>query len=311
MSDPTVPILSAAFGAAIGIFIAAAVVRGIKARKSPPAEAESPPYFPNPADPYSIAPAPAVVPPPLAPGIPIWPYRKLDLIFAGLIIFVFGSLGLATASADSSEIEYTSSALVTSIIFQLMMAALAIGFVFWRIHPSAWLGLRWRNWTLQNRLLWLFLATPIITGLLLGGMVVLHALNYMQWMESLGVEPIQDSVKVLQQSKDTVILVLMSVAAVIVAPVCEEIIFRGYLFGVAKKFAGTGIAVVCSGIIFAAAHGNLTALLPLTFVGMALAVVYDHTKSIWAPIAVHFCFNGFTVVVQMIGRAYPHLIQQQ
>lgn len=312
MSDPTVPILSATFGSAIGIFIVAAIIRWTKTRNLQPAPIEPAPYFPNPEDPYTIPlETQPVAPPPLTDGIPVWPYRKIDFLFAGVIIAVFASLGIATASADPAKIEYTSAALISSILFQFILAGLTVGFVFWRIDPASWLGLRWQGWTMQNRLLWIFIATPIITGLLIGGMVLLHVLKYMEWMESLGVEPIQESVKVLQQSKDTMVVILMSLAAVVVAPVCEEIIFRGYLFGVAKKFAGTGIAIVCSGLIFAAAHGNLTALLPLTVVGMGLAVVYDYTKCIWAPIAVHLCFNSFTVVVQLIGRAYPHLIQQQ
>ena len=315
MSDPTVPILSATFGIAIGIFIIAAGVRSNRRRNQPPLLPEPPPYFPDPNDPYTIpvtSPDPVSAnPPPVVSGIPVWPYRKLDFAFAGLIILIFGALGLSTAAADPAEIEYTSGALVTSILFQFIIAGITMMFVVWRINPVDWLGLRWPHWTAQNRALWLFVATPIITGLLIGGMVVLHALKYMEWMESLGAEPIQESVKVLQQSKDTVVVALMAVAAVVAAPVCEEIIFRGYLFGVAKRYAGTGIAILCSGLIFAAAHGNLTALLPLTIVGMALAAVYDFTKSIWAPIAVHFCFNGFTVVVQLIARAYPHLIPPQ
>jgi membrane protease YdiL (CAAX protease family) len=97
----------------------------------------------------------------------------------------------------------------------------------------------------------------------------------------------------------------MIVAAVIAAPLCEEIVFRGYFYPVLKRTAGTWAAAFSSALVFAAAHGSLTALLPLFLFGLVLVFVYEKTGSIWAPIAVHFCFNGLTVLVQMAIRTNP------
>ena len=132
----------------------------------------------------------------------------------------------------------------------------------------------------------------------------LQASGFMQWIESLGVETVQDTVKILQNSNDPVILGLMAFAAVIAAPFCEEIVFRGYLYSATKRFAGPWAAAVCSALVFAAAHGSIAALLPLFVFGCVLVFIYEKTGSLWAPIAVHFCFNGATVAIQMAARFY-------
>ena len=128
----------------------------------------------------------------------------------------------------------------------------------------------------------------------------------MEWISSFGVETVQDTVKLLQNSDDPRILALMGFAAVVAAPLCEEIVFRGYLYPAAKKFNGPWVAGICSSLVFAGAHGNLAALLPLFIFGCVLVVVYEKTGSIWAPIAVHCCFNIATVITQLLDR-YHHV----
>jgi membrane protease YdiL (CAAX protease family) len=96
----------------------------------------------------------------------------------------------------------------------------------------------------------------------------------------------------------------MAFAAVIAAPFCEEIVFRGYFYPVMKKFGGMSVATLSSSLVFASAHGSVTALLPLFIFGCVLVFLYEKTGSLWAPIAAHLCFNGATVLVQLVVRYY-------
>lgn len=150
----------------------------------------------------------------------------------------------------------------------------------------------------------MFLIAPGTVLGVWGVLGALQAMGYMQWIESLGVETVQDTVKLLQQSKDPRVVGLMIVAAVIAAPICEEIVFRGYLYPAAKKFAGPWVAGICSALIFSAAHGSLSALLPLFIFGCVLVFVYEKTGSLWSTIAIHFCFNGATVLIQLAVRYF-------
>jgi hypothetical protein len=165
-----------------------------------------------------------------------------------------------------------------------------------RIGLVSWLGLRWTSWP------WVLLLAPgsvLVMWLVFGG---LQVSGYVKWMESLGLETVQDTVKLLQQSEDPQVLGLMAFAAVIAAPLCEEVVFRGYFYPVMKRFAGMPAAAACSALVFAAAHGNVTALLPLFIFGVLLVVLYEKTGSLWAPVATHFCFNSATVLVQLAVR---------
>jgi membrane protease YdiL (CAAX protease family) len=130
----------------------------------------------------------------------------------------------------------------------------------------------------------------------------LDAAGLMQWMQSRGVEQVQDSVKLLHETQDPLILGLMALAAVVVAPLCEEIVFRGYFYPVAKKFVGPWVAGACSALVFAAAHGSLAPLLPLFYFGCLLVIAYELTGSLWAPIAMHLGYNALTVIFQVIAR---------
>jgi hypothetical protein len=71
------------------------------------------------------------------------------------------------------------------------------------------------------------------------------------------------------------------------------------------------VALVCSSLVFAAAHGNLTALLPLFLFGGVLVYLYEKSGSLWLPVAAHFCFNGATVLVQLALRYHAIPLQPQ
>jgi membrane protease YdiL (CAAX protease family) len=215
------------------------------------------------------------------------------IIFQGLVMISLGPRGDAVASVSVEG-------LVASIAMQFILAGGVACLVIKRSNLSDWLGLKWEKWP------FVFLIAP---GAVLSMIMMLFVLNvsgYAQWIDSLGVDVVQDSVKILQESKDPVILGLMTLAAVLAAPICEEVVFRGYFYPVTKKFAGPWVGGVCTALVFAAAHGNLAALIPLFVFGGLLVIIYEKTGSIWGCIAAHLCFNGTTVLIQFAIR-YLHL----
>ena len=296
MLDPTEMILTGSFATALGLFVIFAVVRGVRGRKNMPVVAVEPASL----DEVPIYQVPEVdlVPPAFPVGrVPVWFYRPVDLLGAVFVFAVFGMMSLGEVrSSHNVSLALTPVALVVSIVLQFFMAGIVAIFALRRVGWVTWLGLRWQGWY------WVFLLAPgavLFMWAVFGG---LQFSGYMEWMQSLGVETVQDSVKLLQKSEDPWVLGLMAVAAVVAAPLCEETVFRGFFYPVMKKFAGAWPAAICSSLVFACAHGNLTALLPLFIFGGVLVFVYEKTGSIWAPMAVHFCFNGATVLAQIAAR---------
>lgn len=296
MSDPTALVMSGTFALALAMFLVAAALRGWSGKVAPRAtaggDAGNSENTPNdsPDLPSETPPEPPVG------KVPVWFYRPMDLVAAGIVFLLFSGLVLGSLRSKAGEPVLDPGTLMVGIGFQFMMAGLVAVMMVRRTDWVSWLGLRWRGWP------WVFLIAPGAVGfmwLVFGG---LQFSGYVQWMESLGVETVQDTVKLLQESDDPTVLGLMSFAAVIAAPLCEELVFRGYFYPVLKKFGGLPVAALCSALVFAAAHGSLTALLPLFIFGCVLVFLYEKTGSLWAPIAAHFCFNGATVAIQMAIR---------
>lgn len=78
----------------------------------------------------------------------------------------------------------------------------------------------------------------------------------------------------------------------VVAPVVEEIIFRGYLYPVLKKYSGATAALITSSVLFSLVHLNMGLFIPITLMGILMAKLYDKTGSLWAPIIAHATNNA-------------------
>jgi membrane protease YdiL (CAAX protease family) len=303
MSDPTEPVIIASFAAAAGAFLVAAASRNLSRDEAPHQEIQQPAAD---ISPY-VAPAALPVSPEETTKssthgkVPTWFFRPLDLAGIGILVMFYAALVIASLRMiGEGNAELDPGALISTIGFQFISAGIVSAAVIPRVRATEWLGLKWNRWPT------IFLVAP---GCVVGMWLFFYSLQttgYIQWLESLGVDGVQDTVKVLQQSTDPLTLWLMVAAAVVAAPLCEEIVFRGYLYGAAKRFAGPWVAGFFSALVFASVHGSLVALLPLFVFGCLLAFVYEKTGSIWAPIAIHFCFNGATVLVQMAIR-FGHL----
>lgn len=81
-------------------------------------------------------------------------------------------------------------------------------------------------------------------------------------------------------------------AGSVIAPVCEETFFRGYVFTAIKRARGAPIGIITSSVLFALSHGNLTIFLPILLVGAIFAVVFGRTGSLVPSIVAHSVLNA-------------------
>ena len=88
--------------------------------------------------------------------------------------------------------------------------------------------------------------------------------------------------------------------AVIIAPLCEEIIFRGYFYGVAKRYLGTGIAAIFISAVFAVVHLHWPALPGLFIFSIALIIAYEKTRSLTSCILLHASFNALSLILSLL-----------
>ena len=100
---------------------------------------------------------------------------------------------------------------------------------------------------------------------------------------------------------------LKILSAVIVAPIAEEIMFRGILFDVFNKDQSTKLYPIVSGILFGIMHvqlGSLAEILvPIVITGAAglfWAMLYQKEKNLYLTIAAHMLYNGIVIILGSI-----------
>ena len=98
-------------------------------------------------------------------------------------------------------------------------------------------------------------------------------------------------------------LILALITASIVAPVIEELLFRGMLYGwLRTRWSAVG-GVILSAAIFSSAHAIPLILASIFVVGLTLAIVYEKTKSTLATMTLHSLFNTIGVLAVFIDLA--------
>lgn len=95
-------------------------------------------------------------------------------------------------------------------------------------------------------------------------------------------------------------LILVYITLGVVAPVAEELLFRGYLFGKIRQYLPTSVTIIITAIVFSAMHlglGQLESLqwnvaIATLLLGLSLGCLRAATKSIWAGIILHMIQNS-------------------
>jgi len=100
------------------------------------------------------------------------------------------------------------------------------------------------------------------------------------------------------------LLPIVLLSGVIIAPICEEIVFRGYLYKAFRDHFKPWYAIVLSAALFSAIHLEPLAAVQLFVIGIVLAYVYEKTDNLMAPIALHMLNNAiaFLVVAFIVVR---------
>jgi membrane protease YdiL (CAAX protease family) len=109
----------------------------------------------------------------------------------------------------------------------------------------------------------------------------------------------------LGSNEGTVLLVLSAALTCVVAPMCEEFLFRGCLFTSLRPW-GTLPAALISGLIFGGVHATSAPgadLLPLAGLGFGLCLLYRYTGSLYPGMAAH-ALNNCVAFAGLEGWAF-------
>ncbi|WP_437185438.1 CPBP family intramembrane glutamic endopeptidase [Planctomicrobium sp. SH668] len=114
-------------------------------------------------------------------------------------------------------------------------------------------------------------------------------------------ERLHPFLQLVNQSDSPMYLYLISVSAVVLAPLKEELMFRVLLQTSLEKLMNPAAAILLTAVVFAGVHGfpDAIGLLPLSLV---LGVIYYTSRSYLAVVVVHALFNAYNLTATFLGE---------
>lgn len=98
-------------------------------------------------------------------------------------------------------------------------------------------------------------------------------------------------------SSDWNVFAIFAITAIVVAPIVEEIVFRGVIFSFFKQYTTQKTAIIVTSLLFAALHMNILQFIPLFILGAIFQLLFIYHKSLYPGIIYHSINNSFSVLV--------------
>jgi len=242
------------------------------------------------------------------------PTHLLSLVLISITFFViiilpiFSFLGFfpTTDSIDTSSYSkvYKLFIEIFTLIFQLafVMVLLIIFPLIWYFlvnknnFKQAFSNMRLSLNNIDNAVAWGIISTIVIYGLtILFGIIII----YFSEIDTEQMSNIPD----LEAIFSPVSLFVL----VAIQPIAEEIFFRGFLLDKTEKIAGTNIAIILTAVLFGLAHASYGKIYPIVLpivMGVILAYIVIKTKSLYAAITAHVCYNVGSLALTYLARSY-------
>lgn len=223
--------------------------------------------------------------------ITAWVMFSFVLSFALMVgvMTLLQAVGLAGV-AENPVVQVT----IISILVYTIALVIVVGVPAWRRQWSLRYGLerlgltklRWRDWQ------WL----PVAYAVYLGASLLLIAVA--SWLiPGFDVDEVQD---LGFEQLYGIEYVIGFVALVVLAPIAEELLFRGYLFGTLRRYIAFLPASLVTSVLFGLVHGQWNVGLDTFALSMVLCWVREKTGGVWVPIGLHAVKNSLAFVLLFV-----------
>ncbi len=224
------------------------------------------------------------------------PYDFVDgLVALGLIALY--SMGFFLASPDPSGGEAAKAVMTAGTLLTLEMQPILICLLlliymtlYRGLNPAEMFGLRQMSTSSA-------VAQAAISFVLVYVVLIL----VMNFVVEVPDKSQQDLVNEFKNADNLTFKIVLALAAVIIAPLTEELMFRGFLYGVTKRFTDRWFAAFFTALIFAVMHHHVGSLIPLFLLAVGLAVVYEITGCLLVTVFMHAMFNAWNLA-QLINQ---------
>ena len=232
-----------------------------------------------------------------------WTTEKIIRQAMYTLMAFYAGLLLAAYAESLAGTGYIGPAIGQMIIGMLSVqgAALVLAWAFLRQQAVTWSGAfglenNWRKAVLMGLAL---AAIFLPVGLLLqqASSIIMQHLPHLQ-MKPEEQLPVQ-TLRLAASWQDRIVL---GVFTILLAPVAEELLFRGIMYPSIKQAGFPRVALWATSLCFAAIHKNLMVFVPLLLLALLLTYIYEKTDNLLAPITAHALFNAMNFVMLYIAQ---------
>ncbi len=215
----------------------------------------------------------------------------------GLLLALVAGSGVVIAAATHAGVGRDEMAALSAVLLTAVYGTV--------------IGVTWLLARAEGTPFWAAVgAKPVAVGTLLGGAFLATVIGRgaaAVWdgiLTALDIELAGSDVDPTQLFSPGPVGVAMTVLVVVVlAPIAEEIVFRGVLLPSLDRHWGVRVAVVGSSALFALMHVTPYAIVPIFVFALALGVLFVRTGSLWVCIVAHVLFNATGLAALYAAKA--------
>lgn len=227
---------------------------------------------------------------------PMLVYFLLQIVIVNLgYLFIYTVCSIRLQGSTLQMIEQTARNIYMNYVLHLNVIAGMIAvpiFIFWyyRDYTKSFLKGIQKKYEMVNPLKYSFIA--------FFGFFTMLAANYfvsllMQFMPDFMLRSYDDMDEIISSAS----LVVQFILAAIIAPIVEELIFRGLVYSKIRRMSNVKAAAVLAALLFGIYHRNWIQAPYAFLLGLAAAFVYEKYKSILAPILLHASANLISMLI--------------
>jgi uncharacterized protein len=225
-------------------------------------------------------------------GLPVWVYASF-IISQLLIIAVLWVIELVSISPFAYVTDAAAQTIISVLIYALTLALTAgVPYLLWRRKVTL------ETFGLQRLPTWsdIGLSPLAFCAYALAVSIIVAIVSQIPGYPADQAQEV--GFKAFGSRTDNL---LAFVTLVVLAPIAEEALFRGYLYGKLKKYAPGVIAAIITSVLFGIVHGQLNVAVDVFVLSMVLCGLRSLTGSIWAGVLVHMIKNAIAYYLLFIS----------
>ena len=221
------------------------------------------------------------------PQVP-WTLRQV-LISLAVVAVIFGAaIAAILGLVEFVDIEGWGEHVVLLLAAILLHGSMLLTVWFFAVRPR---GGRWA-------LLGFRRVKPISTTIIvIFGVAIAQSavVGYTLLVQQLGIDFLIPSDLPREWADAPVSFAIIAISAIIVAPLVEEIFFRGFMYQALRRTMAILPAALLTSLVFGIAHIDPAIIIPIAVVGMILLGIYRWTGNLWSSIITHAGYNAVAV----------------